>query len=342
MSTPVDVQASRPAHAAIQVFRDAFETFSTLAKVLVPVLLLTRILEQTGAILLLGEALSPVMGAVGLPGSMGLVWATAMLINMYGSMIVFASLAPAASLTVAQVTVLGCMILIAHGLPVELRVAQKAGSRLRAIGPLRVLAALALGWIVHRTCTAFGWLQQQSNPLLKPSAPDPSWAAWTVAQVRNLAMIFVIILTLLVLLRVLKRLHVIDILIRPLTPLLHRLGLSENATPLTIIGMTLGLTYGGGLIIRESRSGRLSGRDVFFSLALLSLSHSLIEDTLLMMAIGAHVGGVLVGRVLFSIAVVYVLARTLGRLPDETFERLLVRPAAGRTPLKAAGCPDSR
>ena len=43
---------------------------------------------------MLGEALSPIMRVVGLPGSMGLVWATGMLVNMYAAIVVFASLAP--------------------------------------------------------------------------------------------------------------------------------------------------------------------------------------------------------------------------------------------------------
>ena len=318
--------------AVVGLVRDALDTFWTLAKVMVPVIILTRVLQQVGAVEVLGRAVSPVMRVVGLPGSMGLVWATAMLVNMYGGMVVFASLAPAASLTVEQATVLGCMILVAHSLPVELRIAQKAGTRLRAIAPLRVLGALCLGWIVHSVCSAFGLLQGRCSPLIKPSPPDPSWLTWGLAQARNLAMIFVIILALLALLNVLKRLRITDMLLVPLMPVLRALGLSEHAAPLTIVGMTLGITYGGGLIIKESRSGQLSSRDVFFSLALLSLCHSLIEDTLLMLAIGAHIAGVLFGRLLFSLAVVFVLARIFGRLPDDRFERFLVRPRAGEAP----------
>lgn len=310
--------------------RDAAEAFWTLAKVMVPVIILTRILQQVGAVEVLGRALSPVMRVVGLPGSMGLVWATAMLINMYGGMVVFASLAPAASLTVEQATVLGCMILVAHSLPMELRIAQKAGTRLRALAPLRVFGALCLGWIVHRVYSGFGLLQGPCSPLMKPSPPDPSWLAWGLAQAQNLAMIFVIILVLLALLGVLKWLRITDLLLVPLMPVLRMLGLSEHAAPLTIVGMTLGITYGGGLIIKESRSGQLSSRDVFFSLALLSLCHSLIEDTLLMVAISSHLWTVLFGRMFFGLAVVFVLARILGRLSDDRFERFLIRPQPGR------------
>ncbi len=78
---------------------------------------------------------------------MGLVWATAMVTNLYGGIVVFASLAPEAHLTVAQITVLTTMMLVAHALPVELRIAQKAGSRLHAMAFLRIAGALTLGWL---------------------------------------------------------------------------------------------------------------------------------------------------------------------------------------------------
>jgi hypothetical protein len=314
--------------ALVRLLRDALDTYWTLVKVMVPVIVVVRLLQQVGAVEVLGNALGPVMRLVGLPGSMGLVWATAMLINMYAGIVVFTSLGPAASLTVAQVTVLASLILVAHGLPVELRIAQRAGPRLRVIAPLRVLAALLLASILYRTYAALGVLQQPCNPLIRPSPPEPSWSTWALSQARTLGMIFVIILALLTLLTVLKRLRIIDLLLTPLMPVLRALGMSADAAPVTVIGMTLGLTYGGGLIIRESRSGQLSSRDVFFSVALLSLCHSLIEDTLLMVAIGAHWSGVLVGRLLFSLAVVFLLARIFARMPDEKFERILTRRTA--------------
>ena len=49
-----------------------------------------------------------------------------MLTNLYTGILVLVTL-PDLSLTTAQVTVLGCMMLVAHGLPIEARIAQKAG-----------------------------------------------------------------------------------------------------------------------------------------------------------------------------------------------------------------------
>ena len=142
--------------------------------------------------------------------------------------------------------------------------------------------------------------------------------------------VLVIIFALMALLRILKAIGVMDLLTRLLEPGLRLLGMSRDAAPVTVIGMTMGITYGGGLIIQEARSGILSRRDVFFSMALMGLSHSLVEDTILMMLLGGHLSGILGGRVVFSLLAIFLLVRLLARLPEKTFERCFCRPAGGR------------
>jgi hypothetical protein len=98
-----------------------------------------------------------------------------MVTNIYGGMVVFASLAPGLDLTVAQVTVLSTMILVAHALPVELRIAQKAGTRFRASVMIRVFGALLLGWLLHVSYQLSGTLQHANQALWNPPAVDPTW-----------------------------------------------------------------------------------------------------------------------------------------------------------------------
>ena len=77
------------------------------------------------------------------------------------------------------------------------------------------------------------------------------------------------------------------------------------------IGLLLGLTYGGALIIQATKDQDFTPRAKFLALSLLSLSHSLIEDTALMLALGADVWIVLVGRLVFTLALVALIAKTL-------------------------------
>ncbi len=304
---------------------EAAKTYWIIVRISVPILIVTKILQDIGVVSGLSGWLEPLMKPVGLPGEMALVWTTAMVTNLYGGMLVFTQLAPEVNVSAAQITVLTTMMLIAHALPIELRITQKAGPRMRVMGLLRISTALAVGWSLNQIFTRGGLLQQTGTTLLREQTGEFTWLEWSGSQAINLGMIFCIILALLVLLRILKRLGVISVLNRLLAPILRLLGMSGQAAPLTIIGMTLGLGYGGGLIIQQARSGKLAKRDVFYSLMLMNLSHGLIEDTLLMTAMGGHVWGILLGRLIGSLVVVFVAAKLLRGVSDKFFDRHLFR-----------------
>jgi hypothetical protein len=296
--------------------RQAVRTSLTLFRIIVPIAIGVRLLELAGAIDLFGRVLAPVMALVGLPGSMGLVWATTLVTNLYGGMVVFAGVAPGAGLTVAQVTVLATMMLVAHAIPVEASIARQAGTSFRAMAALRILSALLLGGLLNLLYRLTTTLQQSNQALWNPPARDPSWLGWATGEARNLLYIFMIILALLILMRLLEHLGITAALTRLLRPVLKLLGISDQAAPLAIVGMTLGLTYGGGLIIQEARAGQLSRHDVFCALALLGICHSFIEDTLLMLVIGGHLSGTLIARTVFALLMTYLVAQLLRRLPQ--------------------------
>ena len=48
----------------------------------------------------------------------------------------------------------------------------------------------------------------------------------------------------------------------------------------------------------------------------MGLSHALVEDTLLMMALGGKLGGIFWGRILFSLGIVFLLVRMTRYLAD--------------------------
>lgn len=311
--------------SAESLMREAIRTSYDLFKITVPISIVTKLLNEAGIVTYLGGVFRPIMELTGLPGDMGLVLATTMLTNLYGGIVMFTSLEPAAHLTVAQVTVLATMMLISHSLPIELRIVQKAGVRLRAMAILRIGAALVVGWMLHQIYGHGAFLQQPSILLWSPQTQDPSWLAWVQSEINNLFTMFLIILALLFLLKMLKHLGVTALLTRLLAPFLAALGMSEAAAPITIIGMTMGLSFGGGLIIQETGSGKLEKHDIFSSLALMSLCHGLIDDTLLMIVLGGHQSGILWGRLLFSFLTIFLLVKLLRRIPDETLDQFLFR-----------------
>lgn len=289
------------------------ETSWELIKITVPVVIVTKILEEFGLIILLSNILEPVMNLVGLPGSMGLVWTTAILTNIYGAMVAFAALAPMHELTVAQTTIICSIILIAHALPLELAITQRAGAPFLPIALLRLLGAFFYGFLLHLFCSFFSIWQEPATLLFQAENFDNSHLGWLTGQLENILLIILVIFLILIIMRILRAIGFITMMEKGLEPILPIFGMSAKAAPITVVGMVLGISYGGALIIRETKKGEMSRKDVFFSLALMGLSHSLVEDTLMMMALGGHFVGLFLGRVLFSLIVMFLLARLLSK-----------------------------
>lgn len=311
----------------LSIAKDILHVYAALIKIMVPALLIVKALELAGIIELISSLLSPIMAAVGLPSSMAIVWATTIFTNIYGGMIVFFELSANESLSVAQVTVLGCMMLIAHGLPVEAAIAKKAGVRWRATLSIRLFGALLFGFILNFIYQYFDYLQETNILLWQPDLIKPNLLEWCLEQIKTFALIFLIISGLIILLRILKWLHIEKLMHWLLSPILKLLGLSKEASNITIIGMTLGLSFGGGLLIKEAESGVLSPKDIFIAMALLALSHSLIEDTLLIMILGAHLSGIFWGRLAFTIAFVSLMSHFLNWKEDSLSYKFCINPA---------------
>lgn len=305
------------------LFKETIQTSLPLFKIMIPVSIIVKLLDLIGGVAFVGERIAPVMNLVGLPGEMGLVWASAMMTNIYGGLIVFITVAEDAMLSTAQVTVLTSMILVAHSLFVEVGIAKKAGVRIWFTLLLRIGGALAFGLILHHFFRFSNWLQYPAVMTWQPEPADASLSTWFFGQLQNYGLVFTVIFLLLLLMSILKTYGVLDKINSFLEPGLEFLGMSKKAAPLTIIGLTLGISYGGGLIIKQARSGSLSAKDAFLSVSLLGLSHSLIEDTLLMITLGGSLIGILFGRVLFSIIVMIILIQLLKKVSQEKFQRYL-------------------
>lgn len=296
---------------------EIFDVSFTLFKIMIPTLIVIKLLEEIGGITLLGHLLEPVMGWVGLPESMGIVWATTMLTNIYTGMLIFFTQSADESLTVAQITVLSGMMLMAHGLPVEARIAQKAGIRLSITLVLRIGGALLYGFLLNILYSTGDWLQQPNQLLWQPeninqaTAESTSIVAWVVAQIQGLFAVFIVICLLLTTLKLLRIIGFERLINWLLSPLLQLLRIGKEATTITMVGITLGLSFGGGLLIKEAKAGHIAREDVFSSMGLLALCHSIIEDTLLVMLLGAHISGALWLRIVFAVIVISLLTRWL-------------------------------
>ncbi len=278
---------------------------------MVPALIVVKGMDLLGVTDWLGWALSPFMAAMGLPDEMALVWGTAILTNIYTGMVVFYDLMQGQTLTAAQVTTVATLMLLAHAIPVEGAVAKVAGVPWWITILLRVGGSFVLGVIIFWSYRIFDYQQQDAQMIWQPQPGSDSLVNWALDQVTMLFFIFWIIAGLMLMLRILRVLGIEKLMHWLLEPVLRVLKIGKEATNVTIVGVTLGLSFGAGLLISEIKAGHINKRDVFLSICFLGLCHSLIEDTLLVMLLGADVVGVLWGRLIFALIVIAILARLL-------------------------------
>ncbi|WP_425449676.1 nucleoside recognition domain-containing protein [Dethiothermospora halolimnae] len=123
------------------------------------------------------------------------------------------------------------------------------------------------------------------------------------------------VIPLMIFMEILKDLNILDKISEFLKPISKFLGISKESTFPLIVGLTLGLAYGAGVIIKSAKEGNLSKKDLYLVLLFLVACHSVIEDTLLFVAIGAN-GWLLLGiRLPVAIILTAVVARYIDKLP---------------------------
>ena len=99
--------------------------------------------------------------------------------------------------------------------------------------------------------------------------------------------------------------------------------MSKDATTLTLVGITLGLSYGGGLLINEARKGHIKAKDICAAILLLSLLHSIIEDTLLILLLGADLSAILWARLVFTMIVISLATRLMRAMGESQCQKYI-------------------
>ncbi len=304
-----------------RIFIETGKTSWILFKIMIPISIIVKIIQEFGLLPYIGEALAPIMNLVGLPGETGLIWASALIVNIYGGLLAYFSLSGSIVLTSAQLTVLLTMILVAHTFPIELQIARKAGIKIIVMFLIRFVFSIILGFILFQTYQKLDILQEPAQTSLFLSPQNTTLIDWLIHELLNYATIFLFVFGLIFILEVLKVTGIITIINKMLYPLLKILGIGKEVLPITVIGLTLGISYGGAIIIKEANEGKASKRDVFYALVLMGLCHSMIEDTMMMFAIGGDISGILFARIIFALIISYIIVKITKHWSDSKFQR---------------------
>ena len=269
---------------------------------MVPVSFAVTLLQHWGVLDYIAYALEPLCRLFGLRGEAALVIVTTALMNIYSGIAVIQSI----PFTAREICIMALMGLLAHNLIVETLVQMKTGSKgLRMVG-LRlaglVVGGLFLNWVLPADDTVV--MHGMTSSHLPFFELMQNWLTGTLWLTFKL---ICIVVSLNILQRILDEFGVLNILAHWIAPLLRPLGLPSNTAFLWIVANIIGLAYGSAVLIEHRKENKISAEDADLLNHHIALSHSLLEDTLLYIAIGVGLGWITLPRIALAAIAVWAV-----------------------------------
>ena len=306
------------------IVKNIFEITYELFRIMIPTLIIVKILQELGFVDILNNLLSPLMFLVGLPEEIGIVVTTTILTSPYTGLAVLAGLPLENGLTSAQASVLGLLILFAHSLPIEALICRRAGVRIRATIFVRLILGFLFCVMLHQFLNATNLLSSQATIIIPFSEPSPILLDWVFNQIKTLFIIFIIIILIVILIEIFKYIGIQRLIELSLKPFLNLIGVGERASTIAVVGVTLGIGFGGGLLIQEVKSGKIKYKDVFGVITLIGMLHSVIEDTGLVSLMGANIFITLLLRCILTLLCVYLILKIFSNYSEDFWKKYLV------------------
>lgn len=290
-------------------------TIVMLIKLMIPISLGVGLLRWTGALDTIAGLFAPVMGLFHLPGEAAVPLVTGNLGGIYALIGAMAMI----PLDPESVTILSAMALVAHNLIIEGAVQHRTGTPWWYVVPVRLAASLVVGLVVAWSITA---LQAAELPALWIRFPSPEARAavpasgtfleflsgWGREAARLTVKIVLIVTAMMIATEWIRARGLMERMERGARPCLRFLGLHDSVAFPWLTAQILGVAFGGGLLLEEMQVRRIAPRDVRGLHVSIGISHSLLEDTVLLMSIGASVFWIIVPRILVAALAVRLIA----------------------------------
>lgn len=296
--------------AGAGTLRPAFSVIRFLLVIMLPVSFAVLLLEVSGVLHYVSRLMDPLMRFVGLPGAAALAFISSIFINIYSAIAVIKTL----SLTGKQLIILSSMCLIAHNFFVECVVLKKTGSGLWRMVFLRLAGAFTCAWLLNHIVPAgagkavypAGVTEFRTSISVDILRVLPLFVPWLKSSLITVLQVFVIVFAVMFGQRLLSEFGIMKKLARLTAPLLTIFGLPSGAGYAWLITTSVGIAYGAGVLIAEVNDGRLSKSDADLLNHHAAVSHSQIEDTLLLVSIGSPYLWTALPRLFLAVAVVWL------------------------------------
>lgn len=281
----------------------AGKTCLWLLKIILPISLAVRLLQYSGWLGEFSRVLEPVFSLVGLPGETAIIFTTSLFCPLYAPIALITSM----SLGLREATILALMCLTSHNLPVESSVQSKTGSGFWEMTFLRIVMSFVIAFTLNLVMPHGGW--ETIGVAVSAESCDTIGEVlmlWLFSSLKVVLTIVLVVTALMILHYLLDEFNLMRRLSAAFAPLMKLFGLPVDTAFLWLVGNVVGLAYGGAIMIEQIEQKKLSlpdGRLLNYHLA---MSHSLLEDSLIFIAIGIPALWIIFTRLVFAIVIVWL------------------------------------
>ncbi len=272
-----------------------------LLKLTIPVSFAVFLLDFFGILNVIAGWVAPLFKLIGLSGQASIVLITSFFTNIYSVIAVMTTL----GIGHREGTILAVMCLISHALIVETAIQKKTGSSPWRMVATRLSASFIAAWMLNLILPAEA-ITESENIMRTAGDFSPTLKLWLSDMLVTTLKIVILVNLLLIIQKILNEFGLIKWILMPFAPLLKVMGLPSSTGFLWIVANTLGLGYGGAIMINESEEGKLSRKDADLLNHHIAISHSQLEDPLLFVAMGYHFGILIWPRILLAIVFVWI------------------------------------
>ncbi|MDD2306351.1 MAG: hypothetical protein PHP53_16730 [Prolixibacteraceae bacterium] len=272
-----------------------------LLKLTIPVSFAVFLLDFFGILNVVAAWVAPLFKLIGLSGQASIVLITSFFTNIYSVIAVMTTL----GFGFREGTILAVMCLISHALIVETAIQKKTGSSPWRMIFTRLSASFIAAFMLNLILPAEA-ITNSENVIRSAGEFTPALTNWLSSMLVTTIKIVVLVNLLLIIQKILNEFGLIKWILMPFAPLLKVMGLPSSTGFLWVVANTLGLGYGGAIMINEAEEGRLSRADADLLNHNIAISHSQLEDPLLFVAMGFHLGILIWPRILLAIIFVWI------------------------------------
>lgn len=282
----------------------AGKTCLWLLKIILPISLLVQLLQYSGWLAILAGYMEPVFSLIGLPGKTAIIFITSIFCPLYAPIALIATM----SLGLREATILAVMCLIAHNLIVESSVQAKTGSSFWGMAILRIIMAFVIAFILNLIMPVEGWGQiGMMQDMETFNSLQDVFLFWLFSSMRVILTILLVVTALMILHYILDEFKLMRKFSSFLSPLMKLFGLPRDTAFLWLVGNVVGLAYGGAIMMEQLEERKLSYGNSNLLNYHLAMSHSLLEDTLIFVAIGIPALWIIITRMVFAALVVWTV-----------------------------------